>query len=384
MGLNENQIATIQHDGHVVVLACPGSGKSTVTELKIKHTISLTPKSQIIALSFTRESAEKAKEKIIATLSKDQSRRVIVGTFHSVALRQLKMINPHLKVIAGGQVRQFILRAAEECSLDIDLDEAARLIENLRSDSGQKLEVEDTRNLYRHFENLLSRNGVIDFGGILIEAVRLMRRNELPLLPCTHLFCDEAQDIDNVQLAWCHEYVRRGAVIFMVGDDDQSIYRFRSALGLNGMMLPHRQYGARVITLSMNYRCRPEIISAASRLIAHNHDRIDKAFQAHRNEGGLVSAFNFIDAAREANRIARAILSSCAGNLNSAPNKYSVSIKPGQWAVLARNNHNLSIIAMALTANGIPITMRTEDLWSQETVCLATGLLDGRQKPSSK
>ena len=110
------------------------------------------------------------------------------------------------------------------------------------------------------------------------EAVKAFKTGKLPPLPCTHMVVDEAQDNDEIQAAWVAAH--RVPLVTMVGDDDQTIFEWRRAIGFPGMLAFQRERNARVLLLEDNFRSHSEILSAASHVIRHN--------DPHRNKKTLV------------------------------------------------------------------------------------------------
>lgn len=376
MSLNANQQEAVSYAGHSLVTACPGSGKTRVISFKAEYILNTYPNANVVIVTFTSDSSEDIQDRLNKVAEKDWKYRLRCGTFHKLALDQLRQAGIERKIIHRPQVKQYVKRAMEQCAMpNIDLHTAIEFMERSQSDPDFEPADDDLGRIFKKYSSLLEQNHEIDFSGILYTAVRLMRRGELRPMPCNHLFCDEAQDIDAIQFSWCLEHIKAGAIITAVGDDDQSIYRFRRALGFGGMMRLHEEFNARIIVLDTNYRSRAEILNAAGELIQKNSNRITKRVVSHRGPGGTVEAWQCFGSANEANLIAQKIIESCATNEIINPERYSIGVKAREWAVLARNKHNLNHIAMALVANGIPHTCKTKSLWTEEPICFAVGLL---------
>lgn len=374
---NENQLKAIEClSNHCLAVAIPGSGKTLVLAHKAAHILSTNPDAKIMITTFTRDAASSIRRRIITVAGAESASRIACGTFHSLALDQLKKAGFHSAVIGDAQARQFVERALAECKIsNLGLDVAVSIIERLRSLPSYEPSNDDYGRLYISYSSMLLRNKVTDMSGILLDAVKLMLSGKLPPKTCNYLLVDESQDIDELQFAWCKEHIKAGARCTMVGDDDQSIYKFRFALGYQGMMRFGKEYGADFITLDENYRCRAEILNAAGKLILHNQNRVPKEPIAARGMGGSVEAWRCLKSVDEARLVVRKIVETCASNENPNPDKFSVGVKDGEWAVLARNKHNLNILAMALAANGIPHTKPETDLWAEQPICFAIGLL---------
>lgn len=376
MSLNSKQMEVVLCVSHCVALACPGSGKTTVIAYKVEYILRSDPNTKVVITSFTKASANDIRRRIIELIGEQYSNRIDTGTFHSLALNQLREAGFKGNIIRGNQVKQYVQRALESSQQEnMNIDLAVEIVEKCRSNLFYVPTNDDLGRLYTSYVNLLKKSKTLDFSGILSNAVKLMRAGKLQPIACNYLFCDEAQDMDEIQHAWCVEHIKAGAIITVVGDDDQSIYKFRGALGFEGMMRFNSKYNAKLIKLGTNYRCHEEILSAAGKLIEHNANRIHKNLEAHKGKGGTIEGWQCTDAISEANLVVRKIIETCSGNHNSNPEKYSVAVKECEWAVLARNNHNLNAIAMAFIENKIPYSFKEEDEWAEAPVCFAVELL---------
>jgi superfamily I DNA/RNA helicase len=374
MSLNFNQKQVVECLSHGIAIACPGAGKTKVLEHKVKYILSLYPDARIIITTFTRASAKDIRDRIEKSIGTTAARKIIISTFHAIAIKQLKDAGIKFQIINDYQIKQYVERAVEESKLSIDVDTAIHEIEKCNSNFDY-FPGADIEKLYTSYSKLLSQNKVNDFSGIFMHAVKLMLSGKLPTVPCDFLFCDEGQDIDEVQYQWCVQHINAGAKLTIVGDDDQSIYKFRRALGHEGMARVHTEFSAKIFKLDTNYRSNVEIIDFAGRLIEHNSERFAKQLTAHKGVGGQVEAWQCADAAEEAEMIVRKILASSSSRGINNTGDNLVEIGAGEWAVLARNNHNLNVVAMAFIANKIPFAGKVKNLWAEQPVCFAIGLL---------
>ena len=287
--LNPEQQEVVDHDGHSLVVACPGSGKTRVIVVKIGHILSRSPKSRVCAVTFTRDAANELKKRLIDDIGSEVvNKRTRVGTFHSLAIRQLRACGQIGKVASPAEQQIFVQRALASCEADITYEEAVQTIETVKSSRGPVPE-EDSP-LYQAYAALLKRAQVEDLYDVLKKSLTLMQQGVVPPYPVEYMLVDEFQDTDEIQLAWVLEHVKAGTRVTVVGDDDQSVYSFRRALGYQGMDRFRTATGATLIALGTNYRCRSEILSAAETLICHNQERIAKTLRAARGEGGKVSS----------------------------------------------------------------------------------------------
>lgn len=257
----------------------------------------------------------------------------------------------------------------------MELKTATGYIEKCKSNPDFVPANDDLGKLFLSYENLLARDNSIDFQGIIFKAVQLMRCGKLLPINSKCLFVDESQDLDSMQFSWCIEHIKAGVICTLVGDDDQSIYKFRGAEGYEGMMRFQTEFGAKIFKLGANYRSKKEILDIANRLIENNSNRIEKEIVAERGLGGSVEVWQCTDGIAEAKLAVSKIISACSNYENNFPEKYSVGVKDKEWAVLARNNYNLNLLAIALAENKIPYSFKEKDEWSEEPVCFALRLL---------
>jgi len=402
MILSGKQRQAVECLDNCLVVACPGSGKTRVLVNKVDHIIGLEPEAKILIVSFTSDSAKEIRTRVIDAIGESNSRLVASGTFHSVSLSQLRQGAAFTgSVIGDGLTKQYVERALIESKLSkIPLEEAMAFLENAKMNPDYDPHQDEHGRLYVAYTKLTERNNVIDFTDMLARTVRLMRLGELAPKSCKYLMIDESQDMDEMQYAWACEHIKAGSKFTVVGDDDQSIYKFRRALGYAGMQRFVDNFDANLITLDTNYRCRDEILTAAAKLIVKNKTRVDKALFAQRGKGGEVEVMLFADAGTEAMYATQLITKLSEGTPVRPPLKYKakledgtyvekeyvyqVGIKDDEWAILVRNNYQLKVLASAMRAKGIPIIYSGKDIWSDTPVCLAISLLDSLASKGKK
>ncbi len=373
MSLNESQKKVILCPCHCTVVASPGSGKTRVLVCKAEYTLELAPKSKIVVTTFTKASASEIKGKISLAVGKELKNNVACGTFHSLAFDQLKRAGVAKKIVQGSEVRQLVERAMEESNIEnLNVDAAISYINNYRTQMLSEHSSSNHEKLFASYTKLLGKIDAIDFTAMLSEAVSKMRSGEIPPKDCQYIFCDESQDMDPLQYAWVMEHIKSGAVLTMVGDDDQSIYRFRGCLGLDGMLDFKKKLGAETIVLDVNYRSHSEILEAAGNVIKNNTNRIRKNLTSHLGVGGRVEAWHCHSALKEANLVVKKIKAAIDDNIKK---NVAIGLRKDEWAVLGRNHHNLNVLAMALKIEGIPHTTPEWDIWEEEPVCFAISLL---------
>ena len=312
MSTIEDQLASLNPDqrsvalelGHCLAIAAPGSGKTKT--LAVKAAYLLDKGHTVTAVTFTRDSALELRDRIASMVAPELQKNLLVGTFHSIdrlmAFPKMRRSGMGENIISKGhssltrqwvivkdsQRRSFIDRAINECGLDMEVEEASSTIEAQKSGYLQP-ETEAHVALQKTYQDLLARHGVIDFQDILLETNRGIERKQISTLQTDHLMIDEFQDTDSTQFKWIMLHAYAGVKLTAVGDDDQSIYGFRRALGYKGMMEFQDRLQATQIILGMNYRSHQEVLSPSSRVIDHNESRMEKDLISFKGEGG--SAF---------------------------------------------------------------------------------------------
>lgn len=321
---NEDQLKAIKHlTGPAMVIAGPGSGKTTVITNRISYLIdsSAARPSEILVITFTAAAASEMRSRFIK-LSADSSytSEPCFGTFHSIFYHFLREHPAYSNLRLAEQsecvniLKRIVLSIIPDNTFTSDyyiylLNEISRQKTSLSSKPCMPLL---TKVMPQYCADML-KAGLIDFDDMLVLCLKLMKDDPSMLrhLRKTYRFLmvDEFQDIDGLQF----EIVRLLAApynnIFVVGDDDQSIYGFRGSDP--GIMLKFRDYYPDVsfIELFTNYRSSKPIVKAASRLISHNKLRFDKSFEAVSTCRLGIDYASYRDREGEAEAIVRDILS---------------------------------------------------------------------------
>lgn len=359
--LNAPQREAVLAEGHCLVAALPGSGKTRVLTVKAAHLFrQLRDSARIVAVTFTNKSADEMAERIGKILG-EAKKNIVTGTFHSICFKQLKKAGYNLQLANTAQHFGLLRRALQLTGLDLSMEDAQMLLESAKTDLDYEPQDDEKGALYLAYQELLHRNHLVDFHDLLLITVKGMREGKIPPLGATHLFVDEFQDTDRVQYEWARLHGINGTKITAVGDDDQCIYSWRAAMGYDGMVRFERDFQAKRIILDINYRSHAEILHSAFTLIANNTTRLTKRPIAARGPGGSTTYKRFKDRAEEADAIVKAAREA-----------------PHQWAVLARTNRLLEYIEGALLAEGVPHE-RGDDgtLWEREPVAHFLTLIQG-------
>ncbi len=306
----------------LLVIAGAGSGKTRVLVHRAAWLITVenvAPQS-LLAVTFTNKAAAEMRGRIEALLSLPVN-HLWIGTFHGLAHRLLRRhwqeagLQKNFQIIDSADQQRLIKRMIR----GLDLDEsrwAPKEIQwfiNGQKDEGLRPEDVDDRNdpnrrrmieLYRNYQDNCERSGLIDFAELLLRAYELWRDNPDVLAHYQrrfqHLLVDEFQDTNAIQYAWLKLLAGRDRYPFVVGDDDQSIYRWRGARVEHIQRFQRDFPGTEIIKLEQNYRSTGTILKAANAIIANNDGRLGKNLWTDGGEGEpirIYAAYNERDEA---------------------------------------------------------------------------------------
>jgi len=306
-----------------LVLAGAGSGKTRVLVHRIAwylETGQATPKG-ILAVTFTNKAAAEMRARIESLLRRPVG-GMWVGTFHGIAHRLLRAhwreanLPEHFQIIDSDDQLRVIRRTLRSMNLDESEWPAkesqwfinARKDEGLRPqhiDDGSDLGTRTLIDAYQAYEEACQRAGLVDFAELLLRAHELWR--DTPGLlrhyqeRFRHVLVDEFQDTNTLQYGWLRQLVGDDGNLFVVGDDDQSIYSWRGAKVENMQRFQREFPNHEVVRLEQNYRSTGNILAAANALIANNPNRLGKELWTDGEHGEpitLYAAYNEIDEAR--------------------------------------------------------------------------------------
>ena len=327
--LNENQKIAVTHiNGPCMVLAGPGSGKTRVITHRIANMVvneNIRP-SSILAISFTKASSMEMKNRAIA-LSKDvRMNKVTYGTFHSVFFRILRHFEKYsLDSILDEKSKRLAIKGILK-SLNVENGEDDEVIgqfinevsfvknelmdkSDFNSEVVSKDEFIKAYNLYEEHKQQIKK---IDFDDMLLRTYFLLKNNSKALETVRNVYryilVDEFQDINKVQFEVLKLISNPLNNIFVVGDEDQSIYGFRGARP--DFLLEFEEYfhGTKKVLLDINYRSKSEIIDIANRLIEKNSNRYEKVIKCSQGNGGNITYIAPKDSEEEAVIIGKEIL----------------------------------------------------------------------------
>ncbi|MDY3888835.1 MAG: ATP-dependent helicase [Agathobacter sp.] len=363
MAYNKSQIQAIAHGtGPCMVLAGPGSGKTAVI---IQRTIDLIEKSHvkpenILVITFTKAAATEMKQRFLHRMGAGQS-GVTFGTFHGIFFTVLKYAYHYSAAnIIGEEQRYALLR--DVChSMHLQYEDEAEFFSGIFAEiskvKNERIPLESYysslcgeevfRDIFKAYQSRMQKNGLLDFDDMLVYTYELFtqRKDILAMWQqkFQYILIDEFQDINQLQ----YDIIRMLALpennLFIVGDDDQSIYRFRGSKPEIMLHFGEDYKKAKKVVLDVNYRCTKDIVEKSLHLIGHNSNRYPKDIRANSEAEDGVTLCSFDNTAKEAAFIIEQI---------------KKSIEKGQrysdFAVLFRTNIQPQYLMEQLLSHNIP------------------------------
>ena len=360
--LNEAQQDAVKTTDNILCCACPGSGKTRVLVEKTTHILNVHPNPHIILTTFSRDAANEIKERVYLAIPAEKQKRLTIGTFHALALKQLKESGFSSKILSEIEVETLMLRSIRESGSKLDLESCESVIARCKEDKQYRQDNPKHAKLTKKYCELQREANACDFIDILLLAITGMKVGKISPLRVTHFFADEMQDIDAIQLRWMLLHLNERVKSCAVGDDDQSIFGFRKSMGYLGMMNYVEATGSRIIKLDTNYRSTPNIVESANRLIKHNLDRIPKQIKTIRRTGKDPILFVAEDAKDEEQFLISHLDRICGKNprpfVADGAFEYRFAVQKKQVAILTRTNIQHWRIGKILQQKKIPY-MRT-------------------------
>lgn len=321
--LNEAQRAAVQHvDGPLLIIAGAGSGKTRVLTYRMAYLLAQgVPPSAILAVTFTNKAANEMRERVAAIIG-PRVEQVWVGTFHATCVRILRRYAdrlgfPHQFLIFDTADQLAAVRAVlQELNLDPKRNEPRGLLSAISAaknnltgpeqyaESASDYWERTVARVYQRYQEKLRENGAFDFDDLLLKTVELFQQEPDVLQHYRdrfrYLMIDEYQDTNRVQYVLVNMLAAEHRNLCVVGDADQSIYRFRGA-DIRNILDFERDYpDAKVIKLEQNYRSTKRIIAAANAVIANNLERPEKNLWTANPEGDPIYFFRAMDERGEA------------------------------------------------------------------------------------
>ncbi|WP_306543497.1 ATP-dependent helicase [Anaerotignum sp.] len=363
--LHPNQIHAISHGtGPMLVLAGPGSGKTTVIIQRIRR---LTEKMgvspyRILVITFTKAAAEQMKTRYAALQGKTG---VMFGTFHSIFFRILRQACGYSlkQVLSEDERRNTMQKLVTEARISVQ-DQEEYIQQFFSQYSLMKNQLQDVSDfmpeglpkdefvaLTKKFDGWKRRNEKMDFDDMLTECYEVLSQDEKTRKMWQdrfdYILVDEFQDVNRAQYACLQMLAAPKNNLFVVGDDDQSIYGFRGASPSFMLDFPKDFPGTEKVFLDVNYRCSGRIIRLASQVIGTNMSRYEKNIKGDRDLGERINVFVAKDSGEEAELTAQKIA-----------RLLEEGMPIEEIAVIFRTNIQGGAFARALFRRGIPYHLR--------------------------
>lgn len=367
MALNEmQQLAVDTTEGPLLILAGAGSGKTTVLVNRVEHIISshLATPWQVLAITFTNKAAGELRERLVSAIG-EEANDIWAYTFHSCCSRILRRFGEKI-----GYTNHFTIydtddsrRVMKQCQKQLGIEdklinhksilaEISRAKDSLISPEEYKQTAQNDfrkskiAECYELYQAQLKKSDAMDFDNIIFNTVKLLEENEdvrnLYQTQFKYVMVDEYQDTNHAQYVLTSLLADKYKNICVVGDDDQSIYRFRGATIENILSFENHYKGAKVIRLEENYRSTQNILDGANAVISHNKNRKGKTLFTRSGSGDKIVYKTVMSESEESQYIIDEIVK----NVNNGM-KYS------DHAILYRMNAQSRNLEVMLTKSGI-------------------------------
>lgn len=380
--LNASQSEAVSHStGPALVLAGPGSGKTLVITKRIENLIKkqgISP-SNILVITFTRTAARQMRERFFAMMGEGHP-PVTFGTFHAIFFSILKHAYHYTSknIIREEQKYRFLEEVTSQMHLEYedgpefftDLLSEISLVKNegiaIGNYYAKNCAAEVFREIYARYGQKLRQARLLDFDDMLVYTLELFREREdilsLWQRQYPYILIDEFQDINALQFEIIRMMARPGNHLFAVGDDDQSIYRFRGAKPELMLQFPKIYPQAKILRLDVNYRCAPEIVQASGQLIGHNAQRFQKNVHTGKNHSGAVEFCLHQDQRAE-----------CKAVMESIQQWEAKGVPYHEMAVLFRTNTQPRMMMRQMMNTGIPFAAKDKipnlyDHWASRDI----------------
>ena len=367
MALNEmQQLAVDTTEGPLLILAGAGSGKTTVLVNRVEHIISshLATPWQVLAITFTNKAAGELRERLVSAIG-EEANDIWAYTFHSCCSRILRRFGEKI-----GYTNHFTIydtddsrRVMKQCQKQLGIEdklinhksilaEISRAKDSLISPEEYKQTAQNDfrkskiAECYELYQAQLKKSDAMDFDDIIFNTVKLLKENEdvrnIYQTQFKYVMVDEYQDTNHAQYVLTSLLADKYKNICVVGDDDQSIYRFRGATIENILSFENHYKGAKVIRLEENYRSTQNILDGANAVISHNKNRKGKTLFTRSGSGDKIVYKTVMSESEESQYIIDEIVK----NVNNGM-KYS------DHAILYRMNAQSRNLEVMLTKSGI-------------------------------
>ncbi|MBU3956974.1 ATP-dependent helicase, partial [Patescibacteria group bacterium] len=396
--LNKQQKEAVKHgEGPLLIIAGAGTGKTTVITERIKWLVSSekAKPAEILALTFTDKAAREMEERVDIAMPYGYT-DMWISTFHSFCDRVLRQevlqigLDPGYKLMAQAETTQFLIDNLFKFKLkyfrplgnpnkfvdgilqhfsrlkdeDVTPEEYLKYARKIKKKAKSKEEKDEAAktlelaNAYRQYEELKVKEGVMDFGDLISNTIKLFRTRKNILRQYQkqfkYILVDEFQDTNYAQNELAMLLVGKKANLTVTGDDDQSIYRFRGAAVSNIIQFRKNYPKAKIVVLSKNYRSTQLILDHAYQLIQNNNpdrlevkEKINKQLEAvKKTRGKMIGLIHTDRVENEAEAVAKTITSLTDGSAGSYAYK--------DIAILVRANNHADPFVRALARHGLP------------------------------
>ncbi|MBR2405642.1 MAG: ATP-dependent helicase [Clostridia bacterium] len=364
MKLTDEQLKAINHiDGHLQIIACAGSGKTTVISKRIANILKQKPEidpHNIVAFTFTEKAAVSLKRHIEDAVGRTLP-TMYIGTIHAFCKHLLDKYAfdfADFTVLDTVKNHLFVTRYADKCGMSLLNLKPCLLnntlfcecVEKLIDDYENRPQWTDTqRAVLEQYTRCLYEHQYIDFSLLISEALRQISKNasvQAYLQQIKYLVVDEYQDVNDLQEKLVRSIAHFGANVCVVGDDDQTIYQFRGSDADHMIAFSTLYPNVTKVNLGENFRCQAEILDVASKVIAHNEHRLQKQMKAHKTKSdGVVRAEGYADDQQEFEAISTTITE-----------LHEKGLPYRDMAILVRKGKFIPQIAKALEEKGVPYT----------------------------
>mgnify|MGYP004648397941 CR=1 FL=1 len=343
------------NEKNVLVVAAPGSGKTTVIINRVNHLVTnLKVKiGNIIVITFTRAAADNMRTRYKNVFNREVA--PFFGTFHGLFYKILLREGYNISIIQGGVSHRIIKSVLAKYSDEVSEDKIKEVLNNISLFKTSLKNIEDFKpslakdifvEALEKYEEYKNKNELWDFDDLSIKVITLFRENEGLLNKYLSLFkyvlVDEFQDCDDLQITFL-KMMNKNNSLFAVGDEDQCIYSFRGSKPEYMVTFKEIFNGGEKIYLSINYRSNENIVEASKDVIKHNLKRNNKVIHSYKNTNGIIKFSSPYDERSQGEEIANIIEKSI----------YDVS----KNAVLYRTNMEARSLIDTFTRRRIPFVL---------------------------
>lgn len=367
--MNDMQKAAVQNtEGPLLILAGAGSGKTTVLVSRIAYIVEkgLARPWQILAITFTNKAANELKSRLSLYLGEENASEIYAGTFHSVCVKILRRygdrigFSSHFTIYDTDDSK----RVMKECQRLLGIDDKMMphksilsaisrakdsliSVEEYEKSAENDIRLKKYAECYKLYQQLLLKADAMDFDDIIVNTIKLLEIDKEVLEYYQNKFMyvhvDEYQDTNYAQYVLTSLFAGKYKNICVVGDDDQSIYKFRGATIENILNFEDHYKNAAVIRLEQNYRSTGNILSAANEVIKNNTERKGKNLWTDSGDGEKITVYTADDEISEGMFIADEISSGVANGRSFSDH-----------AILYRTNAQSNAIERAFVRSSIP------------------------------